>query len=84
MLLEEHYDADEILRDGEDNSIINDEEENEDVRELNLGNKHDAKENFNELTSAIGDEEDLWGWYHVIWYRKKWFAGNSVLYLCEV
>ena len=63
MLLEEQYDADEILRDGEDNSIINDEEEeeNEGVRELNLGNKHDAKENFNELTSDIGDEEDLWG-----------------------
>lgn len=62
MILEEQYDADEILRDGEDNSIINDEEEeNENVRELNLGNEHDSKENFRELASDIGDEEDLWG-----------------------
>ncbi len=62
MLLKEDYDADEILRDGEENSIIDEDREEEDgVRELNLGNEHDAKENFRELASDIGDEDDLWG-----------------------
>ena len=62
MLLEEQYDADEILRDGEDNSIIDEDREDDDsVRELNLGNEYDSKENFNELVSDIGDEEDFCG-----------------------
>lgn len=62
MLLREDYDADEIFRDGEENSIIDENSEDSDnVRELNLGNEHDGKENFRELASDIGDEEDLWG-----------------------
>jgi hypothetical protein len=61
MLLKEDYDADEILRDGEEEPIIDEGgEKDEDVRELNLGNEHDAKENFGELASDMGDEEDLW------------------------
>ena len=61
MVLKDDYDADEILRDSEDNSIIDEyKEKDDDVRELNLGNEHDAKENFRELASDIGEEEDLW------------------------
>ncbi len=61
MVLKDDYDADEILRDAEDNSIIDeDKEKDDDVRELNLGNEHDAKENFRELASDISEEEDLW------------------------
>lgn len=62
MLLEDEYNADDILRDKDsDFDTESDYNKGDYVRELNLGNEHDAKKNFRELASDIGDEEDLWG-----------------------
>lgn len=60
MRLEEDYDADEILRE-DDDSFIDEEQEDEDsIRELNLGNESDSQENLRELESDIDDEDNLW------------------------
>ena len=61
MLLDENFDADEILRDvdekfTEEDLLSND----EDMRELNFGNVHDQNANFNDMASDLDTTEDLW------------------------
>jgi hypothetical protein len=61
MLLDENFDADEILRDvdekfNEEDLFIDD----EDMRELNFGNIHDQNANFNDIASDLDTTEDLW------------------------
>lgn len=58
MKLEEEYDPDEILRDSDEESYI--EKEDDILRELNLGNESDSKANLNDLVSDIGEAEYLW------------------------
>ncbi len=61
MLLDEKFDADEILRDvdekfNEADTVLDD----EDMRELNFGNVHDQNANFNDMASDLDTTEDLW------------------------
>jgi hypothetical protein len=60
MLLDEQFDADEILRDVDeqfgDEDLLNEEE----MRELNFGNKFDEHANFNDMASDLDTTEDLW------------------------
>ena len=61
MLLDENFDADEILRDVDEK--YSDEDllaEDEDMRELNFGNVHDQNANFNDMASDLDTTEDLW------------------------
>ena len=58
MILDEQFDADEILRDVEefdagDAGI-------EDMRELNFGNVHDENANFSDMASDLDNTNDLW------------------------
>ena len=61
MLLDENFDADEILRDVDekysDEDLLTDDE---DMRELNFGNVHDQNANFNDMASDLDTTEDLW------------------------
>lgn len=58
MLLDEQFDADEILRDIGD---VEDEEidAEEDMRELSFGNVHDENVHFDDLASDLDNTEDL-------------------------
>jgi len=61
MILDEQFDADEILRDvdemfDEDAS----EEEAEEMRELNFGTLHDENANFDDMASDLDTTDDLW------------------------
>ena len=61
MLLDEKFDADEILRDVDEK--YNEEDgpmSDEDMRELNFGNVQDQKANFNDMASDLDTTEDLW------------------------
>lgn len=62
MLLDEQFDADEILRDVDEQ--FNDEEllDEEEMRELNFGggNMHDEHANFSDMASDLDTTEDLW------------------------
>lgn len=60
MLLDENFDADEILRDMDER--YDDEEglDDEDMRELNFGNIHDENANFNDMASDLDTAEDMW------------------------
>jgi hypothetical protein len=58
MILDEQFDADEILRDVDE--IDSDEDEADDMRELNFGTVHDENANFNDLTSDLDSTDDLW------------------------
>ncbi len=61
MMLDENFDADEILRDMDEK--VTDEEElvdDEDMRELNFGNLHDENANFNDMASDLDTAEDMW------------------------
>jgi len=60
MLLEENFDADEILREGEETFLDEDAINDEDARELNFGNAYDEKANFRDLESDLNVPEDLW------------------------
>jgi hypothetical protein len=58
MILDEQFDADEILRDVDE--IDSDEDEADDMRELNFGTVHDENANFNDLASDLDSTDDLW------------------------
>ena len=59
MLLDENFDADEILRDV-DEKYSDDDYMDEDMRELNFGNIHDENANFCDLANDLDNAEDLW------------------------
>ena len=59
MLLDEDFDADEILRDV-DEKYSDDDYKDEDMRELNFGNIHDENANFNDMASDLDNAEDMW------------------------
>lgn len=60
MLLDENFDADEILRDVDDHSDDEDGSEEGHTRELNFGNVHDENANFNDMAGDLDTTEDLW------------------------
>ncbi len=61
MLLDENFDADEILRDMdekfEDEDLL---PSDDDMRELNFGNVHDQNANFSDMASDLDTTEDMW------------------------
>jgi hypothetical protein len=59
MLLDEEFDADEILRDV-DEKYSDEEYMDEDMRELNFGNIHDENANFSDMASDLDNAEDMW------------------------
>lgn len=60
MILDEQFDADEILRDVDERYVDEDMEEDEDMRELNFGNTHDENANFSDMASDLDTTDDLW------------------------
>ncbi|MBD3391592.1 MAG: hypothetical protein GF418_06040 [Chitinivibrionales bacterium] len=60
MILDEQFDADEILRDVDERSLDDDDEDQEEMRELNFGNQHDENANFSDMASDLDSAEDLW------------------------
>jgi hypothetical protein len=58
MILDEQFDADEILRDVDE--VDSDDDEAEDMRELNFGTLHDENANFNDMASDLDSTDDLW------------------------
>ena len=59
MLLDESFDADEILRDV-DEHFDDDDLDEDHMRELNFGNIHDENANFSDMASDLDTTEDLW------------------------
>ena len=59
MLLDEEFDADEILRDV-DEKYSDEDFRDEDMRELNFGNIHDENANFSDMASDLDNAEDMW------------------------
>jgi len=60
MILDEQFDADEILRDVDERYVDEDSESEEDMRELNFGNLHDENANFSDMASDLDSQDDLW------------------------
>ena len=60
MILDEQFDADEILRDVDERYVDDDLEEEEDMRELNFGTIHDENANFSDMASDLDTADDLW------------------------
>jgi len=60
MIIDEQFDADEILRDVVDEQYVDEEEMDEEMRELNFGTLHDANANFNDMASELDTTGDLW------------------------
>ena len=60
MNLDEQFDADEVLRDVDEQIHDDDFGDEEDMRELNFGNIHDENANFSEMASDLDSTEDLW------------------------
>jgi hypothetical protein len=58
MILDEQFDADEILRDVDE--IDADDDEADDMRELNFGTLHDENANFSDMASDLDSTDDLW------------------------
>ncbi|WP_034636982.1 hypothetical protein [Chitinivibrio alkaliphilus] len=61
-MIDEEFDADEVLRDmdSEDDLFLESDEDDDDVRELNFGNRFDENANFNDIASDLDTAEDLW------------------------
>jgi hypothetical protein len=59
MILDEEFDADEILRDMDDR-YDEDDDVNDDMRELNFGTKYDENANFSDMASDLDTADDLW------------------------
>ena len=57
MILDEHFDADEILRDVDEHDAA---DTPEDMRELNFGTLHDENANFSDMASDLDSTDDLW------------------------
>ena len=60
MLLDENFDADEILRDVDERFFEDDDLELDDMRELNFGNLMDENANFNDMANDLNTTEDMW------------------------
>lgn len=60
MILDEQFDADEILRDVDERYVDEDSEIEDDMRELNFGNLHDENANFSDMASDLDSQDDLW------------------------
>jgi hypothetical protein len=60
MILDEQFDADEILRDVDERYVDEDSEAEEDMRELNFGNLHGENANFSDMASDLDSQDDLW------------------------
>jgi hypothetical protein len=58
MVLEEQFDADEILRDVDE--YDDDADATDDMRELNFGTLHDENANFSDMASDLDSTDDLW------------------------
>jgi len=60
MILDEQFDADEILRDVDERYSEDGESEEEEMRELNFGNVHDENAHFSDMASDLDNTDDLW------------------------
>ena len=60
MILDEQFDADEILRDVDERYVEEEASEEDDMRELNFGNLHDENANFSDMASDLDTTDDLW------------------------
>ena len=60
MILDEQFDADEILRDVDERYVDEGTETEEDMRELNFGNVYDENANFRDMAGDLDTTEDLW------------------------
>lgn len=60
MILDEQFDADEILRDVDERYQDDDMGDEDDMRELNFGNIHDENANFSDMASDLDTTDDLW------------------------
>lgn len=60
MILDEQFDADEILRDMDEKYIDEGSDEDDEMRELNFGNTFDENANFEDMASDLDSAEDLW------------------------
>lgn len=60
MILDEQFDADEILRDVDERYTEEGATEDEAMRELNFGNVHDENANFSDMASDLDTTDDLW------------------------
>jgi hypothetical protein len=60
MILDEQFDADEILRDVDERYVEEESDAEEDMRELNFGNLHDENANFSDMASDLDSQDDLW------------------------
>ncbi len=60
MLLDENFDADDILRDVDEKYSEEEAFKDDDMRELNFGNIHDENANFNDMASEWDTAEDMW------------------------
>jgi hypothetical protein len=59
MINDEQFDADEILRDVDEQNFDGDADTETDMRELNFGNMHDEKANFSDMASDLDSADDL-------------------------
>ena len=60
MILDEQFDADEILRDVDERYMDEEIADEEDMRELNFGTIHDENANFSDMASDLDTTDDLW------------------------
>jgi hypothetical protein len=60
VILDEQFDADEILRDMDEKYIDEGSDEDDEMRELNFGNTFDENANFEDMASDLDSAEDLW------------------------
>jgi hypothetical protein len=60
MILDEQFDADEILRDVDERYSEESEAEEEEMRELNFGNVHDENAHFSDMASDLENTDDMW------------------------
>jgi len=60
MILDEQFDADEILRDVDERYLDEDMDDEDDMRELNFGTIHDENANFSDMASDLDNTDDLW------------------------
>jgi hypothetical protein len=59
MVLDEQFDADEILRDVDERYVDDNSDEEDEMRELNFGNVHDENAHFSDMASDLDNTEDL-------------------------
>lgn len=60
MVLDEQFDADEILRDVDERYSEEETSEEEEMRELNFGNVHDENAHFRDMAGDLDNTDELW------------------------